>query len=225
VISGSDSPGWLKELAILALLVAFVCAAVIAFDILTGRKQKMAIMNVVWPVTALYFGPLALWAYLRFGRPGFGSGENQKPFWQSVAVGDSHCGAGCTLGDFAGEWMVFLLGFTIAGSTLLANYAVDFAAAYLLGIVFQYFAIAPMRNLSGWPGIKAAVKADTVSLIAFECGMFAWMAFASKILFDPKPEPTSPLYWFSMQIAMVIGFATAFPANWWLIRKGLKEKM
>jgi Domain of unknown function (DUF4396) len=28
-----------------------------------------------------------------------------------------------------------------------------------------------------------------------------------------------------MQIGMIIGFATAWPANTWLIRKGIKEDM
>ncbi|WP_268808273.1 DUF4396 domain-containing protein [Caballeronia humi] len=28
-----------------------------------------------------------------------------------------------------------------------------------------------------------------------------------------------------MQIAMVIGFFATYPVNWWLIRKGIKERM
>lgn len=32
-------------------------------------------------------------------------------------------------------------------------------------------------------------------------------------------------YWLLMQGGMVIGFATAYPANRWLIRRGLKEAM
>lgn len=118
-----------------------------------------------------------------------------------------------------------MTGLTVAGSVLWPDYAIDFLLAYLLGLVFQYFAIAPMRNLSGWPGIKAAIKADTVSLVAFEVGMFPWMAFSSKALFQPKAEPTQAVYWFSKQIAMVIGFVTAYPANWWLIRRGFNEAM
>ncbi|HEY4085547.1 MAG TPA: DUF4396 domain-containing protein [Bryobacteraceae bacterium] len=185
-------------------------------------------MNLVWPITGLYFGPIALWAYLTFGRgasPGQEGRSKQGPFWQKVFVGSSHCGAGCTLGDFAGEWIIFFTGLTVAGSILWADYCADFLLAYILGIVFQYFAIAPMRNLSGWQGIKAAIKADTISLVAFEVGMFGWMAFSSEFLFYPRPEPTRIVYWFSMQIAMVVGFATAFPANWWLIRAGFKEAM
>ena len=31
--------------------------------------------------------------------------------------------------------------------------------------------------------------------------------------------------WFMMQIAMVCGFPTSYPVNWWLITSGIKEKM
>src|SRR5690349_10300261 len=41
--------------------------------------------------------------------------------------------------------------------------------------------------------------------------MFAWMAFSSKLLFQPKLEPNQMAYWCSMQVAMVVGFFTAFP--------------
>jgi len=33
-----------------------------------GRRQKMAIMDAVWPLTLLYWGPLGLPIYLWFGR-------------------------------------------------------------------------------------------------------------------------------------------------------------
>jgi Domain of unknown function (DUF4396) len=134
---------------------------------------------------------IALSSYWRFGRAERDTGSNgQKSFWQTTFVGDSHCAAWCTVGDFAGEWLVFLTGLTVAGPVLWADYAIDFLCAYLLVLAFQYFAIAPMRNLPGWPGIKAAIKADTISLVAFEVGMFAWMAYSSKVLFQPKAEPT-----------------------------------
>lgn len=125
---------------------------------------------------------------LEFGRgrsaPQRDSQSTQAPFWQKVFTGICPCGAGCTLGDFAGEWMVFLSGLTIADSILWADFAADFVPAYLIGIVFQYFAIAPMRNLSDWPRIRAAIKADTASLAAFEIGMFAWMRFLENCSFS-----------------------------------------
>jgi hypothetical protein len=43
-----------------SLAIAFICAIVIAINKIR-HPQKIWIMNVVWPVTALYFGVFALW--------------------------------------------------------------------------------------------------------------------------------------------------------------------
>ncbi|MEO6702997.1 MAG: DUF4396 domain-containing protein [Jatrophihabitantaceae bacterium] len=227
--------GWLVTVAWLTLALAFGCAAVILFDLLgRGYRQPMPIMNWVWPVTALYLGPIAVWGYLRWGRPeseawrrNHSRSAPSKPAWVAVSVGVSHCGAGCTVGDIAAEFGVYFLGATIAGQALLAEYLGDYVLAVLLGLVFQYCAIAPMRGLSFWPGLKAAAKADILSLTAFEVGLFAWMALQALVFF-PAPhhlQPTSPVYWLGMQFGMILGFATAYPVNAWLIRVGIKEAM
>ena len=35
----------------------------------------------------------------------------------------------------------------------------------------------------------------------------------------------TPQFWAVMQVAMVVGFVTAYPVNWWLVRAGVKERM
>jgi hypothetical protein len=121
---------------------------------------------------------------------------------------------------------LFLLSATaLLGSALLTSYVFDFLAAYLLGIIFQYFAIVPMRHLSPGAGIWAAIKADTLSLIAFQIGMYTWMAIYQLAIFHPRLEANSPVFWFMMQIGMLAGLATAFPMNWALVKTGIKEKM
>jgi len=50
-----------------ALAIAFLCSILIAIDEI-GLPQKMWIMNAVWPITALYFSILGLWACFRVGR-------------------------------------------------------------------------------------------------------------------------------------------------------------
>jgi hypothetical protein len=189
----------------------------------------MWIMNLVWPITALYFGVAAILFYFWMGRKRArdlpeDSAKYQKPFWQMAFTGTTHCGGGCTIGDIIGHWAVFLFSWKIADSVLLADYVVDFTLAYLLGIVFQYFAIVPMRKLRPLPGIVAALKADTLSLIAFEVGLFAWMALTRYVLLGPL-HPTEPRMWLTMQIGMILGFVTSYPVNWLLIAKGIKEKM
>jgi hypothetical protein len=102
----------------------------------------------------------------------------------------------------------------------------DLLLAWLFGIAFQYFAITPMRNLSPKQGLIAAVKSDTLSIITFEIGLFAWMALTFFVFFPhPHLQPTEGDYWFMMQIGMIFGFFTSYPMNHWLISAGWKEAM
>ncbi|HEX3831569.1 MAG TPA: DUF4396 domain-containing protein [Solirubrobacteraceae bacterium] len=144
----------------------------------------------------------------------------------SVGIGVSHCGAGCTLGDIVGAWLVFVVGWELLGLALPAEYIADFSLAFALGIVFQYFSIASMRGLGLRDGIIAAVKADALSLISFEVGLFGWMAVIQLVLFThPHLHPDHAAYWLLMQVGMILGFVTAYPVNVWLIRRGVKEAM
>jgi len=223
----------LTGIAILSLLLAAACAAVIVLDMtLRGYRQPMTVMAVVWPVTALYLGPIGLWAYARWGRP-------RSPRWRrehgrpaeramatSVGVAVGHCGAGCTLGDIVGASLVFVVGIRLFGLALWAELVLDFAFAFVLGIGFQYLTIAPMRGLGVADGLRAAVRADALSLIAFEVGLFAWMIALRFVVFATDPlHPDQPMYWAAMQLGMVLGFVTSFPANWWLVSHGYKERM
>ncbi|HET9031045.1 MAG TPA: DUF4396 domain-containing protein [Candidatus Aquilonibacter sp.] len=218
------APLWLSVLALVWLAISILCA--LALIVVEWRDpRKMAIMNVVWPVTALYMGPFAVAAFYAMSTPARAAKPKAKPFWQSTFVAVTHCGGGCTLGDIIAESAIFMTGFTFAG-TLFVSYLVgDYVMAYVLGIVFQYFSIAPMRGISGPPAVWAAIKADTLSLTAFEVGLFAWMGLSHAVFFHPDVKPDQPVYWFMMQIGMCIGFATAFPMNWWLLKAGIKEKM
>jgi hypothetical protein len=54
-------PTWLVVVAWFALAIAFASAGIILADIFVRRyRQPMRVMEAVWPITALYFGPLAL---------------------------------------------------------------------------------------------------------------------------------------------------------------------
>jgi hypothetical protein len=206
--------------------------AVLADVFVLGRRQPMAIMDAVWPLTMLYWGPLGLIFYGWFGRAmaaGCAHHEHNRhghaggPMWQATFKGATHCGAGCALGDFIGDWIVVASGFALFGSSLGGRYLVGFVLAYLFGVAFQYASVAPMQGLGLRDGLVAAVKIDTLSLLAYQIGMFAMMAVSSALF--PALQPTQWSYWFMMQVAMVAGFATTYPVNWWLIASGIKEKM
>ncbi|MFZ1976276.1 MAG: DUF4396 domain-containing protein [Candidatus Acidiferrales bacterium] len=227
-----------------SLGIAFISAVVIAIDEIR-HPQKMWIMNVVWPVTALYFSVFGLWGYFRIGRgmaksamqgmsmdqtypqmTGHEDRAGHDPTWRQTAISDSHCGAGCVIGDVISEFSLFALGWTLFGRSLYAEYAGDVLLAWLFGIAFQYFAIVPMRNLSLKQGLIAAGKSDTLSILTFEIGLFGWMALTFFVFFPhPHLYPVQAGYWFMMQVGMILGFFTSYPMNRWLIKAGWKEAM
>jgi Domain of unknown function (DUF4396) len=242
-------PQWLHLLAILSLAIGAICFVLIAIDEVR-HPQHMWIMNLVWPITALYASVIGIAFYFRYGRLATHAktkkaeergktppSKKLTPFPVMVAKGALHCGSGCTLGDIIAEWLAFFvpviaiwLGYqTLFSEKMFAVWILDYIFAFVLGIAFQYFTIAPMRNLSVAEGLKAAVKADTLSLTAWQVGMYGFMAIAQFYLFwsllGLRLEVDTFEFWFMMQIAMMAGFITAYPVNWWLIRRGLKEKM
>ncbi|MCL5430328.1 MAG: DUF4396 domain-containing protein [Candidatus Marsarchaeota archaeon] len=245
----SSVPSWMDVIAYVYIAIAIISSLIIMADIfIRGNRQMMPVMDYVWPITSLYLSVFGLWAYWEMGRPdsmnmkgmkmsmqehmahmGGHMHHKKKPFWQSIFVSATHCGAGCEIGDFVGEWAVFLLltGVTVAGSILYIEYAVDFILAYALGIAFQYIPISQANpKRSKFSNLKNAVKADSLSLIAFEVGLFGWMAIFNLWLFAPGViNPSYVVYWFMMQIGMFLGHFTSYPANWLLVRAGIKEGM
>ena len=57
-------------------------------------------------------------------------------------------------------------------------------------------------------------------------GFMAWAQFYLLPNLGGRQAPAnSTEFWFMMQIAMVAGFVTSYPVNWWLINSGIKERM
>jgi Domain of unknown function (DUF4396) len=229
----SDS---LVAMAWISLALAALSVVAVVLDP-RCHPQDMWIMNVVWPLSALYAGPLGAWAYFWLGRQASDERvrtarsrdetppHKHKPFWRSVAIGATHCGSGCTPGDIVAEWLAFFLPVTFFGSEVFGTWALDYVLAFLFGIAFLYFTIRPARDLSLTGRLKAALKADALSLTAWQIGMYGWMAVALFVIFDPAPGKLGPVFWFMMQLAMIACFQTSYPVNWWLIRRGIKERM
>jgi Domain of unknown function (DUF4396) len=223
----------LELVAWAALGVGFVSALVIVTDIVAlGNRQHMPIMDFAFPLTALYLGPVAVWAYFVRGRRmsrkrmrmQMHGSEARDSVWQ-VSLSASHCGAGCVLGDIGGEWIVFATGWMIGSAAeLFPEYLLDLPLAWVFGILFQYFAIAPLRGQVGrLAPLGDAIKSDTLSVLSFEVGLFGWMGFAQYAISNAPID--SSTHWFSMQIGMLLGFLTSWPVNRWLLRRGIKEPM
>jgi hypothetical protein len=247
-------PEWITTLSVAMLSVGALCSMIIVIDLLMGHQQHMWIMNIVWPVAALFGTIVAVWGYFKYGRlatqhqvmAAKERGEEppnktQTPFPVMVAKGAAHCGSGCTLGDICAEFLA--LAFPLAAAfvgwkwlfpdthagKMYSVWILDYLFALGFGVAFQYFTIVPMRGLPLGKGLWQAFKADILSLTAWQVGMYSLMAAANLGLFmhvwHTPLRPNMPEFWATMQLAMIAGFITSYPVNWWLIRSGIKEAM
>lgn len=221
----------------IALMAGLVTCLLIALDI-RKRPQHMRVMNVTWPITGLYL-PVAGWLLYRIlGRAPLPSSDHHhghehhhahhhanKPLWKSALVDNTHCGGGCTIGDIVAGPIAAITAFSVAGSLLMGHFVASFIAAFVFGIAFQYSPKREMNpSMSRGKALVEALKADTLSVICYQIGMYIWLlicAYGFNMHLDPFTLP----YWFMMQIAMLLGFITVYPANLILIKTGIKEAM
>lgn len=223
------------------IVIGILSALSITIDILKHPQKEMPIMNLVWPINGLWAGLFGVWAYFTIGknRKMDMSGmdmSNMKmdnmntkdhkysSFWQGVVADTLHCGAGCSLADLIGPWLFLMFPFTLFNNYTFGEWTLDYFLALLTGVTFQYAAISPMMNEKGVKIWLRALKIDFLSLTSWQIGMYGWMALVTFVWLG-RLSPTTPEFWFMMQIAMCCGFITAYPVNWWLVKVGIKMGM
>ncbi len=229
-------------LAIISPVLAVISAIIIAFD-LHKNPQSMRIMSAVWILTALWGSVFGLVAYFAFGREkrismpmgdmnGMKMSDKMKmnmpsrPKWQAVTLSTLHCGAGCTLADILGSLFLVAVPVTLFGSALVGGWVFTYILALIAGIYFQFRAIREMSDMPTSTIIKKALKADFLSLTAWQVGMYGWLYFSMFHLKCIAPHATLTWdFWFAMQQAMLAGFILALPMNYLLIRCGVKSAM
>ncbi len=222
-------PTWLTVISWIFVGIAVLCAVAILYDIYgRGYRQRTSVMEAVWPITALYLGPLGLWAYNRWSRPRSEKWQKEhgeipeKSLPAAAATGSFPGGAASVIGHVIGVPLVVFSGLTIAGEALWVMILLIAVIAILLLFVFEYFfSTVPARGLrrSG-KGLGVALLIAFVTVLAFDVGMGGWMLVLHYLLF--MPPLTDVTFLFLMQIGLILGFLTGYPAVLWLVRQGIK---
>lgn len=192
-------PAWLTVTAWIFIAASLVTAALIAFDVFArGHHQQTTTMDVVWPVSGLYLGPLALALYARWGRP------RSTP---TVAATGLAGGAASALAHLVGVPLVVVSGLTIAG--------IDLWPMILVIAVIATALLAGFEAAAG-KGLATAAVIALVTVLAFDLGMGGWMLLLH--FTENMPSATSMAFWFLMQLGVVLGLLTALPAVRYLVR-------
>ena len=215
---GSALPGWLTPVAWAFLVLAALSAAAIGYDIYAGgRRHNSLAAELVWVGSALYLGPAALALYARQGRTPATSGRApaaRRGAGRPTRVSDGlPGGTASAIAHVIGVPLVIASGLTIAGIDLWVMILVIGALA--IALLFAYERIAAPTGAR--VGAGAAAAAAVLTVLAFDVGMGGWMLL---LHFNAlMPPATEASFWFLMQLGIVLGLVTGYPAVAWLARR------
>ncbi|MET7750123.1 DUF4396 domain-containing protein [Micromonospora sp. NPDC005367] len=220
----------LELLSWIAVGVGLASSALIVVDTrVLGYRQPIKVLDLVWAVTGVYLGPAGVAAYRRWARPQSRRWQQRhgrprtRPRQIAILTGLCHCGAHCVLGVILGELVVSFSGVRVGGETLWANYVSDYSGALVVGVTFRYFTSVRRGRRRLRDAVVNVAKADLLGVTAFEIALFIWLAIAHHFSgSEPATDPSSPVFWFFIQIGLAAGFVVAWPGIAWLVRRGVK---
>ncbi|WP_158784234.1 DUF4396 domain-containing protein [Pantoea sp. BAV 3049] len=217
----------LDRLAMLFILLG-VCTSLMILKDLIRYPQPVRIMNLVWPVTGLYmpfFGWLAWWFFARKNRsasPLLSRRGSQPPALRQLFSSTSLCAAGCVLGDIIAIPTISLMNTLPFHSVILTHAVISLVLSLLFGVMLQFFALRQIEGISIFRAFWRAIKSDIFSLIVYQAGMYLYMLLAFRFILHNQIEPLMLHFWFMMQLALITGFVFAWPANKFLLQRGIK---
>ena len=146
------------------------------------------------------------------GHQGHNDPQSSSPSLNRTAFSATvHCLTGCAIGEVLGMVIGTALGWG-AGATI--------ALAVVLAFLFGYaLTMLPLlrSGMAFGTAVGLAFTSDTASIIVMEIVDNAIMLVIPGAMDAPL---SSPLFWGSLAVALVIAGAFAFPLNRWLIARG-----
>lgn len=169
-----------------------------------------------------YTGPVGAFLYVLGCREPLPRTHEQyvQARWRQVLGSTMHCVAGDGVGILAGA---------VLGAILHLPRLADIGLEYLLGFGFGWtiFQALFMRDMAGG-SYKRALKLTFIAELLSMNWLMAGMVLAMTLAMTALPgshNPRAADFWFVMSMALLTGFITAYPINWWLVTKGLKHGM
>jgi len=216
----SAVPDWLTPVAWTYIALSLLSVAFITADIHLGRRRHDRVAaELVWITSALYLGAFAIPVYLSRGRTHASStavdGTARRTNETAIAVLPG--GGASAVAHLIAVPLVVAVGWTIAG---LAMWPMIIIIAILVTVMLAvYGRIASGSSTGGTRGLSigAAIVAALITVAAFDIGMVGWMLLLH--FNDAMPPVTESTFWFLMQIGVIVGLLTGYPAVKWLLRR------
>jgi manganese oxidase len=185
------------------------------------HNPEPPVMKWGFILVTLYMGPLGLLLYVladKEARPG----EHEtfvKALWKQGVGSTIHCVAGDATGIILAAAITAALGLPMW---------IDLIVEYLTGFAFGLFIFQSlfMKSMMGGTYIENVRKTFLPELISMNF-MMAGMAPVMSLLMMGRDmramEPGELLFWGVMSFGVIAGFSLAYPANVWMVKRGLKH--
>ncbi|WP_241702841.1 DUF4396 domain-containing protein [Leifsonia shinshuensis] len=206
------------------LVAWFVLAALSALYVGVDQfrnNPEPGVMKWGFILVTLYLGPIGLLLYVLVDKePHPGEHEEfTKPLWKQGVGSTIHCVAGDATGIIAAAAITAALGLPM-WLDLIVEYLAGFAFGLL---IFQSLFMKSLMGGTYLHNVRSTFLPEFISMNFMMAGMAPVMTL---LMMGPDMramEPTELLFWGVMSVGVAAGFALAYPANVWLVYKGLKH--
>ena len=146
---------------------------------------------------------------------GHGHASGHRSSWRAAASVTLHCLTGCAIG----EWLGLSIGVTLGLGTV-KTIALAVTLAFICGFALTLIPLMRrgLRFAQAWrivwigETVSIAVMELVMNLVDYQLGgMQAGMSLLH------------PQYWIAFGVAALAGYLAAWPVNWWLLRRNLKN--
>jgi hypothetical protein len=210
----------LNGIMLLWFLLTAMSVVFVAIDIRSTPESPVLKWGFI--LLTAYTGPFGAFLYVLGCRePLPGLHERYVAVrWRQVLGSTMHCIAGDGVGILAGAVISSMFALHGAGEVLLE---------YLLGFAFGWtiFQALFMRAAAGGSYRRSLSRTffpELLSMNLLMAGMVPTMMILQSEL-GSAASPASPVFWFVMSMALLVGFIVAYPMNWWLVANHLKHGM
>jgi len=202
------------------LVLALASTAWVAWDQFR-RNPEPAVMRWGFILVTLYGGPLALLAYVLADKePRPGTHETFiQPLWKQGIGSTVHCIAGDSTGIILAAVVTSSLGLP-----MWLDLIVEYVAGFAFGLfVFQSLFMKRMMGGTYVENVRRSFLPEFISMNFMMAGMAPTMSLLMMGRDMRAMDPAQLLFWGVMSLGVVVGFMAAYPANLWMVARGMKH--
>ncbi|MEO9870767.1 DUF4396 domain-containing protein [Ekhidna sp.] len=135
-----------------------------------------------------------------------------KVKWNRASFNTLNCLIGCSIGDFG---MVFFLQAFYPSTPIIWQMTLAIIAGLCTSILLETIILKTREHFSWSFALKTAFGMSFISMVAMELAMTStdFMITGGKAAFD------DPMYWLALVPALIVGFITPLPYNYYKLKK------